>query len=117
MGLQREDVYILNVVKCRPPQNRNPTEEEANNCRSFFTRQLEILRPEFICCLGGIAANTLLKTSDPVGLLRGRIHEYEGSKVVVTYHPAYLLRKPEEKGKTWSDMKIIMREMGLSPGN
>lgn len=113
MGLQREDVYILNVVKCRPPGNRTPTEEEANHCRPFFTRQLEILQPEFICCLGACAAKTLLQTTQSVGRLRGQFHAYEKSRVVVTYHPAYLLRRPEEKGKTWSDMKMIMHEMGL----
>ena len=111
MGLKREEVYILNVVKCRPPGNRTPTEEEANHCRPFFTRQLEILQPEIICCLGGCAAKTLLQTNDPVGRLRGRFHSYENSKVVVTYHPAYLLRRPEEKGKTWSDMKMVMKEL------
>lgn len=113
MGLRREDVYILNVVKCRPPGNRTPTEEEANHCRPFFTRQLEILRPEFIVCLGACAAKTLLQTTASVGRLRGQFHNYENSRVIVTYHPAYLLRRPEEKGKTWSDMKMIMNAMGL----
>jgi uracil-DNA glycosylase family 4 len=117
MGVRREDVYILNVVKCRPPGNRTPTPEETENCRPFFVRQLEILKPEIICALGACAAHTLLQTESPVGELRGHLHAYQESKVVVTYHPAYLLRRPEEKGKTWSDLKIVMRELGLDvPG-
>jgi len=113
MGLQRSDVYILNVLKCRPPDNRNPLPAEAANCRPFFERQFEIVRPEFICCLGTIAAQTLLETPLPVGKLRGRWHDYRGIRVLVTYHPAYLLRNPGAKKDTWEDIKILMREMGL----
>jgi DNA polymerase len=113
MGLRREDVYILNVVKCRPPGNRTPTETEVDNCRPFFARQLAILQPEFICCLGACAAQTLLQSNLPVGRLRQQFHSYENASVMVTYHPAYLLRRPEEKTKTWSDMKMLMREMGI----
>ena len=113
MGLRREDVYILNTLKCRPPGNRNPEPRELENCRPFFERQLEILQPEFICCLGAIAARTLLDTDVSVGRLRGRFHQYNDAQVVVTYHPAYLLRTPEAKKKTWEDIKLLMGQMGL----
>ncbi|MDP6442727.1 MAG: uracil-DNA glycosylase [Pirellulaceae bacterium] len=114
MTLSREDVYILNVLKCRPPGNRNPKPDEISSCRPFFERQLEILDPDFICCLGGYAAKTLLNTEDSVGRLRGRLHDFRGIQVVVTYHPAYLLRAPEAKRKTWDDIQLLMREMGIS---
>lgn len=111
--LTRDDVYIMNVVKCRPPANRNPTPDEANNCRSFFQRQLEIIRPEFICCLGAIATSTLLDTTLSVGRLRGKFHDWNGVKVMVTYHPAYLLRNADAKKLVWSDMKMLISEMGI----
>lgn len=111
--LRREDVYILNVLKCRPPGNRTPMPEEVANCRAFFERQLEIIQPEFICCLGAVAAQALLRTTRPVGQLRGKFHDYRGSKVVVTYHPSYLLRTPEMKRHTWDDMKMLMQAMGI----
>ena len=111
--LKREDVYILNVLKCRPPGNRTPLPEEVANCRAFFERQLEILQPEFICCLGAVAAQTLLRTTRPVGQLRGKFHAYRNSQVVVTYHPSYLLRTPEMKRHTWDDMKMLMQAMGI----
>ena len=111
--LTRQEVYILNVLKCRPPGNRTPTPGEAANCRRFLDRQLEIIRPEFICCLGAVAATTLLATNQPVGRLRGRFHEYEGMRVIVTYHPAYLLRNPPAKREVWKDMKLLMSEMGI----
>lgn len=113
MTLRREDVYILNVLKCRPPGNRNPENAEVANCRPYFERQLEILQPEFICCLGGYAAKTLLDSQLSVGRLRGRLHDYRGTQVLVTYHPSYLLRRPGEKRKTWDDVQILMRAMGL----
>ncbi|MBP87489.1 MAG: uracil-DNA glycosylase [Planctomycetaceae bacterium] len=113
MGLERSDIYILNVLKCRPPGNRNPSPDEAGNCREYFERQIETIDPEFICCLGSIAAHTLLETNIAVGKLRGKIHDYRGRKVVVTYHPAYLLRNPSAKKHTWDDIQILMREMGL----
>ena len=109
---QRQDVYILNVLKCRPPNNRNPLPEEVANCRGYFERQLDLLQPEFICCLGAVAAHALLRTTRSVGQLRGRFHDYRGAKVLVTYHPSYLLRTPEMKKETWEDMKRLMREMG-----
>jgi len=111
--LKREDVFILNVLKCRPPGNRTPLPDEVANCRMFFERQLEILQPEFICCLGAVAAQALLRSTRPVGQLRGKFHDYRGSRVVVTYHPSYLLRAPEMKRHTWDDMKMLMQAMGI----
>ena len=113
MGLERSDVYILNVLKCRPPGNRNPMPAEIDNCRPFFERQLEIIQPDFICCLGAFAAQTLLDTTQSVGRLRGTLHDYCGIKVVVTYHPAYLLRNPTAKKATWQDIQLLMEEMEL----
>jgi len=110
--LKREEVYILNVIKCRPPGNRNPAPEEAANCRRFLDRQLVLIEPEFICCLGSVAAQNLLGTPETIGRLRGKVHNYQGIKVVCTYHPAYLLRNPSAKKQTWDDMKLLMREMG-----
>ena len=110
--LRREDVYILNILKCRPPNNRNPLPQESQNCRRYLNRQLELIKPEFICCLGSVAAQNLLATDVTIGRLRGAIHDYRGVKVVCTYHPAYLLRNPSAKKQTWDDMKLLMREMG-----
>lgn len=111
--LRREEVYILNVLKCRPPGNRTPLPDEVANCRGYFERQLEIIRPEFICCLGAVAAQSLLRTTQSLGRLRGRFHDYRDSRVLVTYHPAYLLRYPNMKRAAWEDMKMLMREMGI----
>ena len=110
--LERDDVYILNTIKCRPPGNRNPAPDESQNCRRFLNRQLELIHPEFICCLGSVAAQNLLDTTETIGRLRGRVHAYRGINVVCTYHPAYLLRNPSAKKQTWDDMKLLMREMG-----
>jgi uracil-DNA glycosylase len=115
--LKREDVYILNVLKCRPPQNRTPQPDETANCRAFFERQLEIIQPEFICCLGAVASQALLRTTQPLGRLRGRFHDYRGIRVMVTYHPAYLLRSPDKKRDAWEDMKMLIREMGIELPN
>jgi uracil-DNA glycosylase len=112
--MKREDVYILNVLKCRPPDNRNPEPDEMERCQPFWERQLEILQPEFICCLGGVASKALLNTNASVGSLRGKLHDFRGAKVVVTYHPAYLLRSPNQKRAAWEDLKLLMREMGLN---
>jgi DNA polymerase len=111
--LKREEVYILNVIKCRPPGNRNPMPEEAGNCRRFLDRQLELIQPEYLCCLGAVAAQNLLGTTEAIGRLRGKVHDYQGINVVCTYHPAYLLRNPSAKKYTWDDMKLLMREMGM----
>ncbi len=111
--MERSEVYILNTVKCRPPGNRNPNDREILNCQEFRERQLEILQPEFICVLGAVAARALLNTTESIGRIRGRFFDYRGSKVIVTYHPAYLLRTPEAKAKTWEDMKLLMRAMGV----
>lgn len=113
MGITRDDVYILNSIKCRPPGNRNPEGPELECCRQYWVRQLEILRPEFICCLGGVAANALLDQKETVGRLRRRWHLYRGAKVIVTYHPAYLLRNEFAKRYAWEDIKTLMAEMGL----
>jgi DNA polymerase len=111
--LKREDVYILNMIKCRPPGNRNPLPTELTNCRGFLDRQLDLIQPEFICCLGAVAAQNLLNTTVSIGKLRGKIHNYRGAKVVCTYHPAFLLRSPAFKKETWEDMKLLLREMGV----
>lgn len=111
--LKREDVYILNTIKCRPPLNRPPHETELQNCRNFAVRQLELIQPEFICCLGSVAAKSLLMTNKSVGQLRGIFHPYRGSRVLVTYHPAYLLRTPTAKRHVWDDMKLLLNEMGI----
>ncbi|MEW4563018.1 uracil-DNA glycosylase [Bremerella sp. JC770] len=111
---QREDVYILNTLKCRPPGNRNPTTEENENCRPYFERQLEIIQPEYIVCLGRFAITNLLQSTAPIGKLRGQFHPYRGSKVVVTYHPAYLLRNPSAKKDVWEDMKMMLKDMGVT---
>lgn len=111
--LRREDVYIGNILRCRPPGNRNPLPDEAANCREYLDRTLAIIRPEFICCLGAVAAQNLLGTTKSIGQLRGAAHDYEGIRVVCTYHPAYLLRTPSAKAKTWEDMQMLMAEMGI----
>lgn len=113
-GLKREEVYICNTIKCRPPGNRTPLPQEMNNCREYFDRQLELVQPKFICALGGCAAQNLLATTTPLGKLRGQFHDYKGIPVMVTYHPAYLLphRAPEKKKDVWHDMKMLMARMG-----
>lgn len=111
--MRREDVYIANVIKCRPPGNRNPLPEEAANCRGYLDRQLAIIRPEYICCLGTVAARALLNTEASIGRLRGRFYQYEGIEVLCTYHPAYLLRNPSAKRDVWEDMKLLMARMGV----
>lgn len=115
--LRREDVYILNTLKCRPPNNRNPQPDETANCRGFFERQLDLIHPEYICCLGSFAAQGVLGTRLSIGRLRGRFHDFRGSKVICTYHPAYLLRNPSAKKDTWADMQMLMSAMGIElPG-
>lgn len=111
--LRREDVYILNTLKCRPPDNRNPEPDEVLNCRGFFERQIDLLQPEFICCLGGVAAKSLLNSELTIGKLRKTFHEYRGIPVLCTYHPSYLLRNPEAKRDVWEDMQLLMKRMGI----
>ena len=111
MGLRREDVYIANVVKCRPPGNRTPEPEEANTCTPFLIRQIAAVRPEVIVALGATAAAYLLGAKSPLSALRGRIHAAYSAKVIVTYHPAYLLRDPRQKKEAWADLQIAMREL------
>jgi len=113
MQLKRDDVYICNILRCRPPGNRNPSFEEAVQCRPFLDATLQVIRPKFICCLGAVAATNLLNSQETIGKMRGRIHDYRGIKVVCTYHPAYLLRNPSAKTATWDDLKLLMREMNL----
>lgn len=113
--LPREQVYILNTVKCRPPGNRNPTPKETENCRAFLDLQLEIIQPKYIVCLGAVASQNLLKQTLPMNLLRGDWTKYKGknftARVLCTYHPAYLLRNPSAKKDVWEDMKMLMKEL------
>lgn len=114
MKLTRDDVYIANCLKCRPPQNRNPLPEEIAVCSPILERQIRIIRPKIICALGKFAAQTLLSTTDPITRLRGRFFDRGGVRVIPTFHPAYLLRNPADKKLVWQDMKLIMKELGLS---
>jgi DNA polymerase len=116
MGLTREQVYIANVVKCRPPGNRTPERDEIEPCAPFLQRQLAAIRPDFIVALGAVAAQTLLASSQPLRRLRGRLHDRGGSRVLATYHPAYLLRSPERKRDAWSDLQRVIAAAGLKPG-
>lgn len=113
MGLKRSEVYIANCLKCRPPGNRPPQPDEIAFCDSFLLRQIELIRPKVICALGKHAAQTLLKTETPISQLRGKFFDYQGTKLLPTYHPAYLLRNPAEKVTVWKDCQLIMKEMGL----
>jgi DNA polymerase len=117
MGLKREEVYIANVVKCRPPQNRTPEPDEANTCSPFLFKQIDVIRPEVIVALGATAATYLLGQRQPLAGLRGRVHTWRGSKLIVTYHPAFLLRDPRQKKEAWADLQIAMRELGLKLPN
>jgi len=110
IDLTREDVYITNIVKCRPPQNRDPRPDEIQTCLPFLLKQLEAIRPMIICCLGTFAAQTLLETEERISALRGRFHPYRGAKLMPTYHPAFLLRNPHFKRAVWEDMKRIREE-------
>src|SRR5262249_59842143 len=106
--------YVMNVLKCRPPKNRPPQPEETANCREYLEKQLELVRPKYICALGGSAAQSLLQTTQSLGKLRGRFHDYKGIPVLCTYHPSYLLphRDPSKKKDVWQDMKLLMARMG-----
>lgn len=115
MGLEREQVYIANVVKCRPPGNRDPHADEIASCHAYLQRQIDLIQPKILLVSGRVAAQSLLQTDMPVGRLRGRIHQYPGTDIplVVTYHPAYLLRKPTEKAKAWQDLKLALSALPI----
>ncbi len=115
MGLKREEVYIANIVKCRPPGNRTPEPIEANTCSQFLLKQIDIVRPQVIVALGATAATYLLGVRQSLSSLRGRWHSSRGAKVAVTYHPAFLLRDPRQKGEAWKDLQMVMTELGLKP--
>jgi DNA polymerase len=105
--MRREDVFICNILKCRPPGNRNPETDEIASCEQFLIRQIASVRPKVICALGTFGAQTLLRTTDPISRLRGILIDYRGAKLIATFHPAYLLRNPNEKRKVWEDMLVI----------
>jgi DNA polymerase len=115
MGIKREDVYIANVVKCRPPGNRTPENDECNTCSPFLLRQIEVIKPKVIVALGATAAKTLLAVNDSMGNLRGRWYDFKGSRLAVTYHPSYLLRDPRQKKEAWKDLQMVMKFLGLTP--
>src|SRR5436305_6051244 len=115
MGLKREDVYIADVVKCRPPGNRTPEKDECDVCSPFLLRQIEVIRPKVIVALGAVAAKNLLAINDSLGNLRGRWYDFKTSRLTVTYHPAYLLRDPRQKKETWKDLQMVMKYLGLTP--
>jgi uracil-DNA glycosylase family 4 len=107
IGLTRDDVYIANVIKCRPPGNRNPEPDEVATCEPFLFRQIDSIKPKVIVALGTFAAHTLLKTDVPISRIRGKLHDYRGAQLIPTFHPAYLLRSPERKREVWEDMKLV----------
>ncbi|MCH2200452.1 MAG: uracil-DNA glycosylase [Fuerstiella sp.] len=111
--LKREDLYICNILRCRPPGNRNPLPQEAANCREFLNAQIRVVDPEYIVCWGTVAAQNLLDEKRTIGKLRGVFHQYNGAKVLCTYHPSYLLRNPSARKDVWDDMKILMRDLGI----
>ena len=113
MGIAREQVYIANVVKCRPPSNRTPERDECDTCSPFLMRQIAVVQPKVIVALGAVAAKNLLAVQSSLGDLRGRWFEYRGCKLAVTYHPAFLLRDPRQKAETWKDLQMVMKELGL----
>ena len=124
MGLRREDVYIANVVKCRPPGNRTPERDECDTCSPFLLRQISVIKPKAMVALGAVAAKNLLAINAPMSELRGRWYDFrpaggdpswEGTRLAVTYHPAYLLRDPRQKGEAWKDLQLVMKYLGLKP--
>ena len=112
IDLKREDVYIANVIKCRPPQNRNPEQDEVETCEPFLFQQIDMIKPKVVVALGTFAARALLRTLDPISRLRGRVYEYRGAKLIPTFHPAYLLRNPSSKREVWEDMKLVKSLLG-----
>jgi uracil-DNA glycosylase family 4 len=115
MGLKRSDVYIANVVKCRPPSNRTPEKDECDTCSPFLMRQIDVIKPKVIVALGAVAAKNLLAVSDSMANLRGRWYDFRDTKLLVTYHPAYLLRDPRQKKEAWKDLQMVMKFLGLNP--
>jgi uracil-DNA glycosylase len=115
MGIKREDVYIANVVKCRPPSNRTPEKDECDTCSPFLMRQIDVIKPKVIVALGAVAAKNLLAVNDSMSNLRGRWYDFRDSKLLVTYHPAYLLRDPRQKKEAWKDLQMVMKYLGLNP--
>jgi DNA polymerase len=111
-GMKRNEVFICNILRCRPPANRDPTPEEAENCKEYLERTIDLVRPRFLCALGRIAVTFLLGTSMGITKLRGRFLEYRGIPVMCTFHPSYLLRSPEKKKEVWEDMKTLLARMG-----
>jgi DNA polymerase len=111
--LTREEIYICNILRCRPPGNRNPTPNEAENCREYLDAQIELVDPRYIVCWGSVAAHNLLGTKAAIGKMRGKFFDYKGIKVLCTYHPSYLLRSPAAKKDVWADMKILRADMGV----
>ncbi len=111
IDMKREDVYICNVLKCRPPGNRNPEQEEVETCSPFLRQQIEVIQPKLVCCMGAFAAQTMLRTKVPISKLRGQFHDIDGIRYIATFHPAYLLRNPEKKREVWEDMKLIRAEL------
>jgi uracil-DNA glycosylase family 4 len=114
MGLRREDVYIANIIKCRPPGNRTPERDECETCSPFLMRQIAAIKPKAIVALGAVAAKTLLAINAPMSEFRGRWFDFRGTRLAVTYHPAFLLRDPRQKKETWKDLQMVMKELGLA---
>ena len=114
MGLRREDVYIANIIKCRPPGNRTPERDECDTCSPFLMRQIAAIQPKAIVALGAVAAKTLLAINAPMSEFRGRWFDFRGTKLAVTYHPAFLLRDPRQKKETWKDLQMVMKELGMA---
>jgi uracil-DNA glycosylase family 4 len=114
MGLRREDVYIANIIKCRPPGNRTPERDECETCSPFLMRQIAVVKPKAIVALGAVAAKTLLAINAPMSEFRGRWFDFRGTKLAVTYHPAFLLRDPRQKKETWKDLQMVMKELGMA---
>ena len=113
MGLRREDVYIANIIKCRPPSNRTPERDECETCSPFLMQQIQVISPKAIVALGAVAAKTLLALNAPMSELRGHWYDFRGTKLAVTYHPAFLLRDPRQKKEAWKDLQMVMKELGL----
>lgn len=114
MGIQREDVYIANVIKCRPPGNRTPEPAECEVCSPFLLKQIDVIKPKVIVALGAVASRSLLGLNQPMSQLRGQWHDFKGYPLAVTYHPAYLLRDPRQKAAAWQDLQMVMKRLGMT---